>query len=253
LTAHDNTGSGSEGLNKTLMRVALPIALQSLIGSSLNFVDNLMVGRLGETELASVGLSTQIFFVHWMLLFGFNGGVATFLAQFWGKRDLYNIRRTIGVAVSVCFFLSMCFFLPAVLIPERILGIFTDIPEVTAIGRDYIRTAAVCFLTVSVTVPFTVALRATGQTALPLKISAFAFCANTVLNYAFIFGNFGAPQLGVRGAALATAISRLLELSIMAAVVWREEHRRRQDKRLLRLEQGPLFPRGEQRPAHHAQ
>jgi putative MATE family efflux protein len=75
-------------------------------------------------------------------------------------------------------------------------------------------------LTVSVTVPFTVALRATGQTALPLKISAFAFGANTVLNYVFIFGNFGAPQLGVRGAALATAISRLLELSIMAAVVF---------------------------------
>jgi putative MATE family efflux protein len=179
-----------------------------------------MVGRLGEMELASVGLSVQIFFVHWMVLFGFNGGASAFLAQFWGKQDLPNIRRTIGVTVTVCFSLSVCFFLPAILFPEAVLSIFTNIPEVVAIGRDYIRICAVCFLASGITVPFTAALRATGQTALPLKISVFAFGTNTFLNYLFIFGSLGAPQLGVRGAALATAIARLLELTLMLGVVF---------------------------------
>jgi putative MATE family efflux protein len=208
-------------LTRTLLRVALPIALQSLIASSLNLVDNLIVGRLGETALASVGLSVQIFFVHWMVLFGFSSGAATFMAQFWGKRDLANIRRTVGVAVTCCFTVSLfLFFLPVMLMPERILGIFTDIPEVIEAGSDFVRINAITFLTVSFTVPFTSALRATQQTSIPLKISMFVFGMNTLLNYTFVYGNFGAPALGVRGSALATAVSRGMELCLILFVVF---------------------------------
>ena len=210
-----------DGLTRMLLRVALPIALQSTIASSLNLVDNLIVGRLGETALASVGLSVQIFFVHWMVLFGFSSGAATFMAQFWGKRDLANIRRTVGVAVACCFTASLLiFFLPVMLVPEKILGIFTNIPEVIETGSGFVRINAITFLTVSFTVPFTAALRATQQTSLPLKISVVVFGMNTLLNYTFVYGNFGAPALGVRGSALATAISRLLELCLILFVVF---------------------------------
>ncbi|MDR1246274.1 MAG: MATE family efflux transporter [Clostridiales Family XIII bacterium] len=210
-----------ENLARTLLRVALPIALQSLIASSLNLVDNLIVGRLGETALASVGLSVQIFFVHWMVLFGFCGGAATFMAQFWGKRDLANIRRTVGVAAVCCFSASLLiFFIPVMLMPERILSVFTDIPEVIQTGSSFIRINAVTFLTVSFTVPLTAALRATQQTSLPLKISIVVFALNTLLNYMFVYGNFGAPALGVRGSALATAISRSIELCLVLFVVF---------------------------------
>ncbi|MDR2132403.1 MAG: MATE family efflux transporter, partial [Clostridiales Family XIII bacterium] len=211
----------NDGLARTLLRVALPIALQSLIASSLNLVDNLIVGRLGETALASVGLSVQIFFVHWMLIFGFTGGAATFMAQFWGKRDLNNIRKTVGVAVSCCFAASLLiFFIPVMLFPERILGIFTNIPEVIEAGSDFVRINAIAFLTVSFTVPFTAALRATQQTSIPLKISVVVFGLNTLFNYMFVYGNFGAPALGVRGSALATAISRTVELLLVLLVVF---------------------------------
>lgn len=210
----------SKPLYKTLARVALPIALQSLITTSLNLLDNLMVGNLGEVELAAVGLSSQLFFVHIGVMFGFASGCSAFIAQFWGKQDLQNIRKVAGFAVSVSFCVSLLFFLPAVLAPEKVLGLFTDIPEVIAIGKDFVRIAAISFLTLSVTFPLSSALRTTQQTSIPMKISAVVFSANTILNFLLIFGSFGAPEMGVKGAATATAIARLVELFLYLYVIF---------------------------------
>ncbi|MDR1028494.1 MAG: MATE family efflux transporter [Clostridiales Family XIII bacterium] len=203
-----------------LLRVALPISLQSLIASSLSLVDNLMVGHLGETELAAVGLSTQIHFIFWMILFGFNGGTTTYMAQFWGKRDLQSIRRVTGISLSISFCVGLLFFLISIFFPRTVLGIFTDIPEVIDLGEDFVRFSAVIFLTWSIVVPFTAALKATQQTSVPLKISIVVFATNTILCLVFIFGLFGAPKLGIMGACLATATSRTLELIIYIIVVF---------------------------------
>lgn len=210
----------SKPLYKTLVRVALPIALQSFIASSLHLVDSLMVGNLGEVDLAAVGLSSQLFYIHWGVLFGFVSGSSAFMAQFWGKQDLSSIRRVTGFVMMLCFGISMVFFLPAVLYPESILRIFTDIPETIEIGKDFVRIAAVSFLTTSITVPFTTALRATQQTSLPLKVSIVVFSTNTILNYILIYGKFGAPMLGVQGAALGTATARILELILVLYLVF---------------------------------
>ncbi len=207
-------------LYKTLARVALPIALQSLITTSLNLLDNLMVGNLGEVELAAVGLSSQLFFIHIGVMFGFASGGSAFIAQFWGKQDMQNIRKVVGFAVTISFCVSMLFFLPAVLIPEKLLGLFTDIPEVILIGKDYVRIAAACFLTVSMTFPLSSALRTTQQTGIPMKISAVIFSTNTILNFVLIFGHFGVPAMGVSGAAIATVIARTLELILYIYVIF---------------------------------
>lgn len=221
MTKNEIINIDNKSLYKTLAKVALPIALQSLITSSLGLVDNLMVGSLGEADLAAVGLSVQIYFVHWIVVFGFTSGSAALLSQFWGNQDLHHIRKVTGFALTVCFTISFfVFFLPAVFFPEDVLRIFTNIPEAITLGVDYVRTGAICFLTISITVPFTTALRVTQQTSTPLKISIIVFTTNTLLNYTFIFGNFGAPQLGVKGSALATAIARCLELSITLFVVF---------------------------------
>ena len=210
----------SRSFYRTLARVALPIALQSLIASSLNLVDNLMVGSLGEAQLAAVGLSAQLQFVHWGVMFGFSSGSSAFMAQYWGKKDLRSIQKVAGFAIAFCFGISLLFFfIPAMFFPAAVLRVFTDLPEAIAIGKDYLRITAVCFLMISVTVPFTSALRATQQTAIPLKISMIALSANTMLNYLLIFGHFGFPKLGVAGAALATAIARALELILILYVV----------------------------------
>lgn len=207
-------------LLRTMAAVALPIALQSLIGSSLNLVDNLMVGSLGESELNAVGVSVQFYFIHWMLLFGFTSGSATFMAQYFGVKDFHNIRRTVGFALTITLSVSMLFFLTALFIPQYILRIFTRFPEIIELGTGYVRVCAPAFLFTAVTVPFTSALRATQQTRLPLYISGAAFLTNTFLNYLFIFGNFGAPKLGVAGAALATMIARGLEMVLILYIVF---------------------------------
>ena len=207
-------------LLKMMGKVALPIAAQSLIGSSLSLIDNLMVGSLGELELNAVGVSVQIFFINWMLLFGFTSGAATFISQFYGVNDIKNIKKTTGFALTVAGGIGLVFFVIAMVFPEYVLRVFTKFPEVIELGVVYIRTGAPCFLFLAITQPFTVALRATQQTKLPLYASVTALAMNTFLNYVFIFGKFGAPALGVQGAALATSIARLLEMSIILFIVF---------------------------------
>ena len=205
--------------NRTMMKkvglIAGPIALQSLIASSLNLIDNLMIGGLGELALNAVGVSLQIFFVSWMLIFGFTSGNATFMAQFFGRSDFVNIRRTTGFALTVNFCMGVLFFLAALLFPQYIIRTFTNIPEVIEAGTPYIRTGSFCFLLVPVTQSLTVALRATQQTHLPLIASVTGFCTNTFLNYCLIYGHFGMPRLEIPGAALATVFARMVELAIL--------------------------------------
>jgi putative MATE family efflux protein len=147
------------------------------------------------------------------------------MAQFFGKQDMVSIRKVAGFAVLVCLGVSLLFFLPAVLAPERVLRLFTDIPEVIVLGKDFVRIAAVSFLTLSVTYPLSAALRATQQTSLPLKISAVALSVNTIVGFLLIFGNFGAPALGVKGAAVATASARILELLLYFYIVFVRKNR----------------------------
>lgn len=178
-----------------------------------------MVGRLGETELAAVGIGVQPFFIFWMLMFGFVSGSATFMSQFWGAEDLKNVKKTLGFASCVSVGAGVLFFICAMFFPEHIVDIFTDIAEIKPLAAEYIRIGSFCFLLLPVTAPITFCLRTTQQTRIPLYISSFAFCTNTFLNYVLIFGNFGAPRLGVAGAALATVFSRLLEMLLALFVV----------------------------------
>jgi putative MATE family efflux protein len=207
-------------LYKNLIRIALPIALQSLISSTLNLVDTLMIGQLGELELASVGLSVQLYFVQYMLLFGLVSGASTFISQFWGIKDLTNIRKVVGFTITVSFCASMLFFVPAFFFPEAVLSLFTDNQDVIRTGSIFVQTASFTFLTLSVTVPLTSALRSTEQTDIPLKISILVFFTNTLLNYMLIFGHFGMPALGVQGSAIATLIARCLELVLVLYVIF---------------------------------
>ena len=205
----------NRNLYKSVFVVAGPIALQSLIASSLNLVDNLMIGALGELALNAVGVSVQLFFVYWMFVFGFASGAATYMAQFYGAKDLVNIRKSTGFTLCVVFAMGVVFFCAAMIFPQYVLRIFTKYPEVIATGIPYVRTGAFTFLLVPITQSFTIVLRATQQTHLPLIASVTGLCMNTFMNYCLIYGHFGLPRLGVQGAALATVLSRMLELGII--------------------------------------
>jgi putative MATE family efflux protein len=209
-----------EKLSKKLIRVALPIAAQSLIAASLSLVDNLMVGHLGEEALASVGLSTQFMFVYWMLLFGFSGGAITYMSQFFGKGDISSIRRVAGITATVSFAIGLVFFCVSFFAPERVIGIFTDIPVVIEMGTPFVRLSAFVFPVQAIVVPLTAALKATQQTSLPLKISVVVFSVNTLLCILLINGFFGFPKMGIMGAATATLVSRFIEVILYLIVVF---------------------------------
>ena len=205
---------------KQLLRVALPISGQSLIAASLNFVDTLLVGRLGEAEIAAVGFSVQFTFIFWMVLFGFTGGAITYMAQFFGKGDFVNIRRVTGITVTVAFLIGVAFFCVCFFTPAAVLRIYTNIPGIIEMGVPFMRLIAFVFLTWSIVVPLTAALKATQQTDIPFKISIIVFTTNTVLCILLINGYFGAPRMGIMGAAAATVISRCLELIIYIIVIF---------------------------------
>ncbi len=197
---------------RTLLAIAVPVALQNLVSSSFTLVDNVMVGRLGELALASTGLATQMFHVHWMMIFGFCTGCSTFYSQFWGTRDIPNIRRVLGIGWTVCVGASLLFFCAATFAPHWVLSLFTNEQAVIETGAGYIRIAGVNFLLIAVCQPIVAALRSTQQAKIPLYITIIAFATNTILNYGLIFGRLGMPRMEVRGAALATVISRVVEL-----------------------------------------
>lgn len=205
---------------KTLLAIAVPIALQNLVASSFTMVDNIMVGKLGETALASVGLATQLFSVQWMMIFGLCSGCATFYSQFWGMGDVKAIRKVLGFAWSACTVASLVFFLLAQFAPEFVLGLFTDEDIAIELGKGYLQIAAINFLFIAICQPVVAALRATQQTKPPLFITLAAFFVNTCLNYCLIFGNFGFPRLEIRGAAIATVVSRALETVLTLYVLF---------------------------------
>lgn len=211
-------------LYKNLAAIAIPIAIQGVISSTLGLVDNLMVGFLGETELAAVGVATQIFFIHYLLLFGFSGGTATFMAQFFGAKDMKNIRKTLGFTIAIALGVGLLFFIATFFFTEQVARIYSDEESVIELACQYIKIGSPTVFFLAFSAPIEMALKTTQQTKIPLKISIAVFGTNTFLNYVFIFGKFGAPALGVAGAALATTIARCLEIGLVAYVIFRRKN-----------------------------
>ena len=211
-------------LNRKLTKLAVPIAIQGVVSATLSMVDNLMVGRLGETELAAVGVASQLFMIHFMILFGLVGGSATFMAQFYGTGDMKNIRKVTGLAISIVAIISVLFFAAAHLAGDAILGFYTQDAAVHELAFKYVKINSISFLFLTISFPMEMAFKTTQQTSVPLINSTVVFFTNTFLNFVLIFGKFGAPKLGVAGAAIATATARGLEVLLILFFVTRNKN-----------------------------
>ena len=205
---------------KKLLTIAFPIAMQNLISSSLNMVDNLMIGSMGGSPLAAVGFANQLYFLFNLFVFGASSGCAIFIAQFWGKKDIKNIRKTLGMMISLGVIVSFLFTACAMLFPEFVMERFSRDPEVINYGVQYLRIIGLSYTVTSVSFSFGFSCRSIGEAKVPMYVSAIALGINTILNYALIFGNFGAPAMGVQGAAIATVIARCVELVLMLVFVY---------------------------------
>ncbi len=205
---------------RIMLKIAIPITLQNLILSSLNMVDVLMIGKLGEAAIAGVGLGNQYFFVLNLLLFGIVSGTSIYTAQYWGNKDMKGIHRVMGISLISAGLASMVFMAFGIFMPEQILGIFSKDPRVIELGTDYLRIVAMSYPMTAVTFAYVFTLRGTGEVNLPMYASTIAFLTNTVLNYLLIYGKLGFPVWGVAGAAVATVIARVLEMVIVLAVTY---------------------------------
>lgn len=207
---------------KRLVSIAIPISVQNLISSSLNMVDTVMIGKLGETSIASVGIANQLFFFFSLLMFGLNSGASIFISQYWGKRDVTNIRRALGFSVITGTLVSLIFTFVALFLPETILGIFTKDSSVIELGKQYLLIIAFSYTITAITFSYSFASRSIANAKLPMIVSGFSLLVNTLLNYLLIFGNFGFPELGIRGAAIATLIARSIELTLLLTTIYRK-------------------------------
>jgi len=205
---------------RKVVTVALPLMAQNLISASLNIIDSVMVARLGEIELATIGLATLFHFVFWMIVFGFTSGAITYMAQFWGSKDLASFRKVGGIAFAVCFCLGLIFFSATLFIPRSVLLIFTNIPEVIRTGIPFLKVTSMIFIIWSVTIPLQAMLKASQQTRILLIISGIVFSLNTFLGFVFIFGKFGMPRLGLMGAVTGVLISRVIEVSLYLIIIF---------------------------------
>lgn len=199
----------------TILTLVIPITLQNLISSSLNMVDNVMIGRLGENEIAAVGLVNQYFFIFMLCLSGINAGASIFMAQYWGRKDKSSIKKVLGLDLVLGTIASVIFTLIALFIPESIMRVFTNEVIIIDLGVQYLRIISITFMLTNITQGFSTALRCTGIAKPPMFASLIGVLTNAFLNWIFIFGNLGAPVMGVAGAALATSIARLVETAIV--------------------------------------
>jgi putative MATE family efflux protein len=205
-----------------LLRIAVPITTQNFLTSLLNVIDVTMLGQLGEISVAAVGLANQIFFLLMLMLFGTNSGVGVFTAQLWGKRDLVNVRKVLGIGLMIGLTGSFLFTLLALLFPQAALSFYSTDPQVIATGSSYLRIVGWAYMITAVTFAYSSVLRSTGFVRVPMLVSVSALSIKTLLNYCLIFGHFGFPVMGVQGAAISTVIARLLELTaILTITYWR--------------------------------
>jgi len=203
-----------------LQRIALPIFIQQLMFSGLNLLAGIFVGQKGDASVAAVGLAGQIAFLLNLVHFGIISGAAMFTAQFWGKRDIPNLRRVLGLCLMLALSASLVFFALAQFWPSQILYIYSKDPVVIELGANYIRTFSWTFIFFGITFSYALVMRSTGNVKLPTTVSVGALLISTFLSYSLIFGKFGLPELGIQGAAVAMVIARFLECVTLLTIIY---------------------------------
>jgi putative MATE family efflux protein len=205
---------------RAMLALAIPVAFQQLITASLNMIDVLMVGQLGETSVAALGLANQIFFLLILFLFGVTSGMAIFTAQYWGKGDVENIRRVLGLCLAIAIAVSVVFTLLATLLPEALMSIYTEDAEVIRIGSDYLRIVGLSYVMMAISVSYISVLRSIRMVKITVFVAVLALGLKTVIAYLLIFGIGPFPELGVRGAAIGTAIGWTFEGILLVILVY---------------------------------
>lgn len=198
-----------------LFKTVFPLMFQSFMLSSLNFVNQVMVGKLGIESIAAVGAANKIYSLFYLVLYGTCSACVMFVAQYSGKGDLENLRKTMGMCFTITLSFGLLVTLATTIFPGQCIGIFIDEPKVVEYGAEYLRYVSLSYFILGLVYPINFMLRGTREVIIVTLSTGGAFIMNIITNYAFIFGKLGMPELGVRGAALGTVLTRGTELAIL--------------------------------------
>ena len=223
---------GTKAFYKRVFALMLPIMLQNAITNFVNMLDNVMVGQIGQVEMTGVAVANQLIFVFNLAIFGAISGAGIFTAQFYGKKDDDGIRHTFRFKVIVGTILTLIGIAALVFCGKTLVGLYLTgegDAELIAGSLDkayeYILIMVIGLLPYTLVQCFSSTLRETDKPILPMIAGTVAVLVNLALNYILIFGHFGAPKLGVSGAAIATVISRFVELIIILIYTYKNKHK----------------------------
>lgn len=200
---------------KTVFALVVPMALQNLINVGVTATDVIMLGKVGEKVLSGSSLAGQVQYIMVLFLFGLTSGATVLTAQYWGKGDTKTIEKILAMGIRAAVTVTVIFTIAALTVPELLMKIFTGDPLVIAEGVKYLRIVAFSYVLMGITQVYLYIMRSVERVVVATVVYLASLICNVILNAIFIFGLFGCPEMGIRGAALATLISRILELLLV--------------------------------------
>lgn len=200
---------------KAISVIAIPVALQNLLTTTGSMVDTMMIAPLGQNSVAAVGLCAQFTSLMFSCYWGFVGGGMLFFAQYWGNKDEDGIDRAFGTTFCCMMLVGLTFSSLAGFFPNLIMRLYTDKVSLQAIGIGYLRTVAFAYPFQITSMAASALLRSTERVRIPLFASIVSVATNIFLNWVLIYGKFGAPEMGIKGAALATVIAAIVNTSLI--------------------------------------
>lgn len=220
---------GDKAFYRRVMGVAVPIIIQNGITNFVSMLDNIMVGQVGTLPMSGVAIVNQLMFVFNLCVFGASSGAGIFTAQFFGSQDHKGVRHTFRFKMYTSLLLAAAGLGIFLMGGQSLISLYlsadgdpVEIAQTLSYAQGYLKVMLAGLLPFAITNAYSSTLRETGQTLVPMVAGICAVLVNLVLNYILIFGHFGAPAMGVQGAALATVISRFVELAVVAA--WTHLH-----------------------------
>lgn len=206
---------------RNIFAIAIPIALQNLITLGTSLMDTVMLGRADTTGvlLSASALANQPFFILQVLTFGIASGSSVLCAQYWGKGELKPIRDIFSFVLKLAIAVGIIFGVTVLTVPERVMGLYSNNEEIIMRGSQYLRILGYAYFTFAISNTLLSALRSIQVLRVSVISSVVSFCTNVFLNWVLIFGNLGAPALGIQGAAIATLTARLFEFIITVTYV----------------------------------
>lgn len=203
-----------QSLRNEIIRLALPMALQQFMTALVGACDAIMLGKLSQNAMAAVSLATQVTFVFNLFMYAFVTGENMFVAQYYGKGDYKGISKIFSLVTKACGVVAVIFLIGTFFFPRQIMAVLTNEEELITLGSEYLRVIGISYLLSSIAQTFLAIMKNCNAVNVSTLINSVMVILNIILNAVFIFGLFGCPEMGIRGAALATVLATVVQ------VVW---------------------------------